>query len=79
MTQPESRANAATPAKAGIKRLDGKRRGLVDHWLHPIREVADDHEAELAAYADEQQRLNRLCELSVPMSTEHKPAGLESL
>jgi len=45
--------------------VDGKRRGLVDHWLHPIREVAHDHKAELAAYADEQQRLNRLCELSV--------------
>jgi carbonic anhydrase len=45
--------------------VDGKRRGLVDHWLHPIREVARDHEAELAAYADERQRLNRLCELSV--------------
>jgi carbonic anhydrase len=45
--------------------VDSKRRGLVDHWLHPIREVAHDHQAELAAYADEQQRLNRLCELSV--------------
>ena len=45
--------------------VDRKRRGLVDHWLHPIREVAHDHKAELAAYADEQQRLNRLCELSV--------------
>jgi carbonic anhydrase len=45
--------------------VDGKRRGLVDHWLHPIREVAHDHKAELAAYADERQRLNRLCELSV--------------
>jgi carbonic anhydrase len=38
---------------------------LSTNWLHPIREVAHDHEAELAAYADERQRLNRLCELSV--------------
>ncbi len=45
--------------------VDGKRRGLVDHWLHPIREVAHDHKAELASYADARQRLNRLCELSV--------------
>ena len=45
--------------------VDGKRRGLVDHWLHPIREVAHDHKAELDAYADEQQQLDRLCELSV--------------
>lgn len=45
--------------------VDGKRRGLVDHWLHPIREVAHDHKTELAAYTDDRQRLNRLCELNV--------------
>src|ERR1700743_1677332 len=28
--------------------IDGKRRGLVDHWLHPIREVAETHHEELA-------------------------------
>src|SRR5215471_6278187 len=27
--------------------VDGKRRGLVDHWLHPIREIASAHRAEL--------------------------------
>jgi carbonic anhydrase len=27
--------------------VDGKRRGLSDHWLHPIREVTHDHQAEL--------------------------------
>jgi carbonic anhydrase len=45
--------------------VDGQRRGLVDHWLHPIREVYDEHRAELDAIADEQARLNRLCELNV--------------
>ncbi len=45
--------------------VDGKRRGLVDHWLHPIREVARDHEADLKAIGDERLRLNRLCELNV--------------
>src|ERR1700732_1770845 len=45
--------------------VDGKRRGLVDHWLHPIREVAHEHKDELATYADERERLNRLCELNV--------------
>jgi hypothetical protein len=43
--------------------VDGKRRGLSDHWLHPIREVTHDHQAELATYADEREQLNRLCEL----------------
>jgi carbonic anhydrase len=45
--------------------VDGKRRGLVDHWLHPIREVAHDCKDELSTYADERERLNRLCELNV--------------
>jgi carbonic anhydrase len=45
--------------------VDGKRRGLVDHWLHPIREVHDDHHAELMAIKDEKKRLDRLCELNV--------------
>lgn len=45
--------------------VDGKRRGLVDHWLHPIRDVAGRHREELAAIPDEIQRLNRLCELNV--------------
>ena len=41
--------------------VDGQRRGLVDHWLHPIREVAADHRSELAAIADPHQRNDRLC------------------
>src|SRR5207302_9683104 len=45
--------------------IDGKRRGLVDHWLHPIREVAQAHRAELDRIADERARLDRLCELNV--------------
>jgi len=45
--------------------VDGKRRGLVDHWLHPIREVFQGHRAELEAISDERVRLNRLCELNV--------------
>jgi carbonic anhydrase len=45
--------------------VDGKRRGLVDHWLHPIREVAREHRPALAACADQRQRLDRLCELNV--------------
>ena len=45
--------------------VDGERRGLVDHWLHPIREVNHDHRHELEAIPDERARLDRLCELNV--------------
>jgi carbonic anhydrase len=45
--------------------VDGKRRGLVDHWLHPIREVAETHRTELAGIADPDRRHDRLCELNV--------------
>ena len=45
--------------------IDGKRRGLVDHWLHPIREVFQQHRDQLDAISDWSTRLNRLCELSV--------------
>jgi carbonic anhydrase len=45
--------------------VDGKRRGLVDHWLHPIREVAAAHRCELDAIPEARARLNRLCELNV--------------
>ena len=45
--------------------VDGKRRGLVDHWLHPIREVLREHRHELDAIVDPGARLDRLCELNV--------------
>jgi carbonic anhydrase len=45
--------------------VDGKRRGLVDHWLHPIREVCREHRNELDAIPDGPARLDRLCELNV--------------
>ncbi|HVZ06480.1 MAG TPA: carbonic anhydrase [Rhodopila sp.] len=45
--------------------VDGRRRGLVDHWLHPIRETYRAHKAELEAIPVLQTRLNRLCELNV--------------
>jgi len=45
--------------------VDGKRRGLVDHWLHPVRETYHDHRSELEAVADRHERLDRLCELNV--------------
>jgi len=45
--------------------IDGKRRGLVDHWLHPIREVWLANQSELEAINDQNARLDRLCELNV--------------
>ncbi|MBU4432982.1 MAG: carbonic anhydrase [bacterium] len=45
--------------------IDGQRRGLVDHWLHPIREVHAEHRHELDALPSEKEKLNRLCELNV--------------
>ena len=44
--------------------IDGKRRGLVDHWLHPIREIFHEHRGELEALP-EGSREDRLCELNV--------------
>jgi carbonic anhydrase len=45
--------------------VDGKRRGLVDHWLHPIRELFHEHRRSLERIPDLQARLNRLCEFNV--------------
>lgn len=45
--------------------VDGKRRGLVDHWLHPIREISNEHRRALDAILDPRARLDRLCELNV--------------
>ena len=45
--------------------VDGERRGLVDHWLHPIREVHDCHRHELDAITDDRARWDRLVELNV--------------
>jgi carbonic anhydrase len=45
--------------------VDGQRRGLVDHWLHPIREVSHEYRHELDALPEGRPRLDRLCELNV--------------
>ncbi len=45
--------------------IDGERRGLIDHWLHPIRETYSNHVHELEALPEGGPRLNRLCELNV--------------
>ena len=45
--------------------VDGQRRGLVDHWLHPIREVAHEHKHELDGIPGQRDRMDRLTELNV--------------
>ena len=45
--------------------VDGRRRGLVDHWLHPIRETFETHRTELEAIHSDHDRMDRLCELNV--------------
>jgi carbonic anhydrase len=45
--------------------VDGQRRGLIDHWLHPIREVHAHHLGELEAIEDDRARWDRLVELNV--------------
>ncbi len=45
--------------------VDDQRHGLIDHWLHPIREVAEARRRELEAIADPVKRQDRLCELNV--------------
>ncbi len=45
--------------------MDGHRHGVIDHWLQPIRDIADTFCEELENINDRQARLNRLCELSI--------------
>jgi carbonic anhydrase len=45
--------------------VNGERLGLVDHWLHPIREVYQQNRVALEAITPLAARLDRLCELNV--------------
>lgn len=45
--------------------LNGERHGLIDYWLHPIRDLAEARTAELMGIPDQTARINRLCELNV--------------
>ncbi|MGH6889840.1 MAG: carbonic anhydrase [Rhizomicrobium sp.] len=56
--------------------VDGRRRGLVDHWLHPIRETCETNRAELDVIGDTRKRLDRLCELNVIRQTKNVASDL---
>ena len=45
--------------------LAGARLGLIDNWLRHVQDVAEKHDAALAAAADDEARLRLLCELNV--------------
>jgi len=45
--------------------LAGDRLGLVDQWLHPIRDIREKHKEVLDALRGDAERSDRLCELNV--------------
>ena len=50
----------------GVKAaMEGCRHGIVDHWLQPIRDIADANTTALETCGDEDARLSQLCELSI--------------
>ena len=50
----------------GIKAaMDNLQLGLIDNWLRHVQDVLHEHEALLADVKDENERLDRLCELNV--------------
>ncbi|MGB2741901.1 MAG: carbonate dehydratase [Cognaticolwellia sp.] len=48
-----------------IASLDDKSHGLIDNWLHHIKDVYRFHKEQLNAVTDDTERLNLLCELNV--------------
>ncbi|HEV2799912.1 MAG TPA: carbonate dehydratase [Pyrinomonadaceae bacterium] len=50
----------------GVKAaLMNSKHGLIDNWLRHIQDVKHQHESQLAAAADDDERFRRLCELNV--------------
>jgi carbonic anhydrase len=45
--------------------LDGSQRGLAEHWLAPVHDLYRQHQDELSRLADDEARVDRLCELNV--------------
>jgi carbonic anhydrase len=45
--------------------VEGSQQGLIEHWLAPIRNLARQHRVELSAFASNEERIDRLCELNV--------------
>ena len=45
--------------------------GLIDNWLRHVQDVRDRHETQLATVSDEEERIDRLCELNVLEQVRH--------
>jgi carbonic anhydrase len=45
--------------------LDGSQHGLAEHWLAPVRDLYRHHHHDLARLADDEARVDRVCELNV--------------
>lgn len=45
--------------------LSGKRHGLIDHWLSPIRDIHDRHKERFDRIVDLEARINAVCEENV--------------
>jgi carbonic anhydrase len=45
--------------------LEPHQHGVIDHWLQPIRDVADDAVTEIGGLMTSEERNDRICELSV--------------
>lgn len=56
----------------GVKAaLDLTAHGLIDNWLHPIRQMQEKHRRELAGIAGHAARVDRLCEINVREQVQH--------
>lgn len=51
--------------------VDKQRRGLIDHWLQPISEMAHRHHSHLRAITDFDTRVNVVCEHNVRAQVEY--------
>jgi carbonic anhydrase len=56
----------------GVRAADaGASLGLIDNWLRHVQDVRDRHRAALDQYANQEARLDRLCELNVIEQARH--------
>ena len=45
--------------------LDGRRHGILDHWMQRVQRLCEDHDADLDAIRDPETRINFICEKNV--------------